>query len=141
MKTSFNGIELIKKHEGLRLRAYLCPGGVWTIGYGHTRLAREGMVITAPRAQELLVEDLSEAELCVLRQGLKINQNQFDALVSFVFNCGSGNFQRSTLLKKAKVNPQDPSIATEFRRWNKASGVVLAGLAARREDELKLYFS
>src|SRR5690554_6672479 len=141
MKTSETGIKLIERHEGLRLGAYLCPAGVWTIGYGHTRTAKLGMSITQQRANKLLRDDLRTAENAVNNQNLQLNQNQFDALVSFVFNVGSGNFRNSTLLKKAKINPADPSIRYEFSRWNKGGGRVLPGLVTRRADEANLYFA
>lgn len=144
MRTSNRGIDLIKKHEGFRPRAYRCPAGVWTIGYGHTGGVKSGDVITAARGEELLREDLAHAERVIDMQCLPLSQNQFDALVSLVFNIGEGNFLRSTLLRKAKRNVNDPAIADEFRKWNKArvSGSLtpLAGLIRRREDELKLYF-
>lgn len=141
MRTSKKGIKIITAHEGLKLGAYLCPAGVWTIGYGHTRTAKQGMSITMQRAEELLRDDLKTAENAVNNQNLKLKQNQFDALVSFVFNVGSGNFRNSTLLRKAKVNPKDPSIRYEFSRWNKGGGRVLPGLVKRREEEANLYFS
>jgi lysozyme len=131
---------MIKKHEGLRLVSYLCPAGVWTIGYGHTLTAREDQTITQEQAVKLLVKDLRHAEGVVNNYNLDINQNQFDALVSFVFNIGSGNFARSTLLRKAIKNAQDATIADEFRRWNKAGGRPLPGLTKRREEEAQLYF-
>jgi|SRR5690554_26037 len=141
MKTSETGIKLIERHEGLRLGAYLCPAGVWTIGYGHTRTAKLGMSITQQRANELLRDDLRTAENAVNNQNLQLNQNQFDALVSFVFNVGSENFRNSTLLRKIKLNVLDPSIKTEFARWIHAKGRVLPGLVKRRGDEANLYFS
>lgn len=145
MKTSNKGIDLIKNHELLRLRAYIDPVGVWTIGYGHTGGVKSGDVITEEQAEALLRADLAIAERAVSDTGLRINQNQFDALVSFVFNVGSGNFARSTLLRKGRVNTLDPSIANEFRKWVKGrvNGqlITLPGLVKRREDELKLYFS
>lgn len=145
MKTSNRGIAMIKAHEGFRSRAYKCPAGIWTIGYGHTGGVKSGDVITEAQGEQLLRADLSTAERAVLAQKLNINQNKFDALVSFTFNVGSGNLTRSTLLKKAKVNANDPTIADEFRKWNKArvNGIltVLPGLTRRREDELKLYFT
>lgn len=144
MRTSNKGIELIKRHEGFRARAYKCPAGVWTIGYGHTGGVNSGDVITEARGEQLLRADLAHAERVVDMQCLPLSQNQFDALVSLVFNIGEGNFIRSTLLRKAKRNVNDSTIADEFRKWNKArvSGSLtpLAGLIRRREDELKLYF-
>lgn len=146
MKTSNKGIELIKRHEGFRSRAYRCPAGVWTIGYGHTAGVKPGDMITEARGEAFLRADLNTAERAVLAHRLPLSQNQFDALVSFVFNVGTGNFTRSTLLRKAKSNVNDLSIAGEFRKWNKARNPktgkleVLPGLTRRREDELKLYF-
>ncbi len=140
MKTSTKGLTLIKAHEGLRLQAYKCPSGVWTIGYGHTATAAQGMVITAQQAEDLLRRDLATAEKNVLSHGLNLNQNRFDALVSFVFNVGGGNFSRSTLLRKIKANHADPSITSEFLKWNKGAGKVLPGLEKRRREEADLYF-
>ena len=141
MKTSRKGIELIKAHEGLRLDAYLCPAGVPTIGYGHTYNVKMGDRITAEQAERLLIGDLAVAETEVNRYGLNINQNQFDALVSFVYNVGARNFRSSTLLKRLKANPNDPDIANQFRRWVYGGGKVLPGLVRRRNDEAKLYFT
>jgi len=141
MKTSQKGIELISLHEGLRLEAYQCPAGVRTIGYGHTKGVKQGDIISKEKAVEFLKEDLVDAENAINKHFKNISQNQFDALVSFVFNVGSGNFQSSTLLKKAKVNPNDKTIADEFAKWNKAKSVVLPGLTKRRKEEASLYFS
>lgn len=150
MKTSNKGIELIKKHEGFVPHAYRCPAGVWTIGYGHTGGVKSGDVITEARAIEFLRADLAIAERAVNSAGLRINQNQFDALVSFVFNVGVGKgrsserpvgFLGSTLLAKAKIDANNPSIADEFRKWIYGGGRILPGLVRRREEELKLYFS
>ena len=140
MKTSDKGIGLIKQYEGLKLHAYLCPAKVWTIGYGHTKGVKKGDVITESRAVDLLKDDLIDAESAVTKQDLAINQNQFDALVSFVYNVGSGAFAGSTLLKKIKKNPNDPLIRTEFAKWNKSKGRVLDGLVKRRKAESDLYF-
>ena len=140
METSQNGLELIKKHEGLKLKAYLCPANVWTIGYGHTRTARQGMVISEQQAEDLLKSDLDISEKVVKHSG-NYNQNQFDALVSFVFNVGSGAFKSSTLLKKIKAGAPESEIRHQFSRWNKANGKELAGLTKRRQDEADLYFS
>lgn len=140
MKTSDNGIEFIKKHEGLRLKAYLCPSGKPTIGYGHTKGVKLGDVITEEEAEQLLREDLIVVENEINRHNLNLNQNQFDALVSFVYNVGIGNFRSSTLLKKIKANPNDESIANEFKRWVYSNGKRLPGLVKRREEEAKLYF-
>jgi len=141
MNTSPKGIALIKEFEGLRLKAYKCPGGVWTIGYGHTAGVKPGMVITEAQAEEYLKEDLFSCENAVNNQKLYINQNQFDALVSLIYNIGIGNFQKSTLLRKARVNPNDNSIMDEFLKWVYSKGRVLPGLQRRRLREIKLYFS
>ena len=141
MKTSPKGIALIKEFEGLRLKAYLCHGGVWTIGYGHTAGVKPGMTITEEQAEQFLKEDLIVFERAVNNQNLSINQNQFDALVSLIYNIGIGNFQKSTLLRKARVNPNDNSIMDEFLKWVYSKGRVLPGLQRRRLAEMKLYFS
>ncbi len=140
METSKKGYEFIKSHEGLRLKAYRCPGGVWTIGYGHTSGVKEGDVITNEQAEELLREDIKKIENKLNALSLNLTQNQFDALVSFIFNVGWSNFKSSTLLKKIKVNPNDPSIRGEFSRWVFANGKKLNGLIKRRKDEAGLYF-
>ena len=141
MKTSPKGIALIKEFEGLRLKAYLCPGGVWTIGYGHTASVKPGMVISEAQAEEYLKADLVRFERYLNGLGLALNKNQFDALVSFIYNVGTGNFSSSTLLRKIRVNPQDNSIMDEFLRWVYSKGRVLPGLQRRRLAEMKLYFS
>ena len=141
MKTSSKGIELIKEHEGFSSRAYLCPAGKWTIGYGHTGGVKSGDVISKWQAEELLRKDVLTAERAVNRQRLPLNQNQFDALVSFTFNLGVGSLQRSTLLRRARVNVNDPGIAAEFKKWVYGGGRVLPGLVKRRQAEATLYFS
>ena len=139
MKTSNNGINLIKQFEGCILSAYKCPAGVWTIGYGHTKDVKQGMKITTNQATNLLKEDLKTYENYVNKYvKVKLNQNQFDALVSFTFNCGGGALKSSTLLKK--LNKGDyTGAANELLRWNKASGKVLAGLTRRRKAEKALF--
>ena len=141
MKTSPKGIALIKEFEGLRLKAYQCPGGVWTIGYGHTAGVKPGMLISKAQAEEYLKADLIAFERYLNGLGLALNQNQFDALVSFIYNVGTGNFSNSTLLRKVRANPQENSIMDEFLRWVYSKGRVLPGLQRRRLDEMKLYFS
>ena len=133
MKTSNKGIELIKSFEGCCLNAYKCPAGIWTIGYGHTFGVKEGQVITQEQAEKYLIEDLTEYELYVMETGLKLNQNQFDALVSFTCNCGVGN------LKKLINNRDIPEIADALLLYNKANGKVLTGLVRRREAERALF--
>ena len=141
METSNKGIELIQKFEGLRLTAYKCPAGVWTIGYGHTKGVQPDMKINLAQATQFLKEDLKSSEKYV-NQYVKvaINQNQFDALVSFTFNCGCGALKSSTLLKK--LNKGDYlGAANEFLRWNKSNGKVLNGLVKRRKAEKELFLT
>jgi len=139
MKTGKAGIELIKSFEGLHLKAYLCPANKWTIGYGHTFFAEEGMEITEERAEDLLRFDLEYFEESVaLLLTVPVRQNQFDALVSFTFNLGVGALKRSTLLRKLNAN-DDYGAAQEFLRWNKAGGKVLDGLIRRRKAEKELF--
>jgi lysozyme len=141
MKTSKKGIELIKSFEGLRLEAYLCPAGVWTIGYGHTKTAKPGQKITSLEAENLLKQDLVSYEAAVNNENLNINQNQFDALVSFAFNCGVGAFRSSTLLRLVKNNPCDANICNQFAKWVNATNGKLPGLIKRRKMEADLYFA
>jgi len=148
MKSSDNGIRLIQEFEGLRLTSYLCSAGVATIGYGATYYqdgskVKLGQTITRDQADQLLKDHLKEFEGSVL--GLlnttKVNQNQFDALVSFCFNLGAGNLAKSQLLRFVKANPKDPKIAAEFAKWNRAGGEVSRGLVRRRKKEAELYFA
>lgn len=139
MQISREGIDLIKRHEGVKLKAYLCPAGVWTIGYGSTRNVTEGMKITLRQAEELLLRDLSRFEKAVNRMvQVELNQQQYDALVSLVFNIGDGAFARSTLLKRLNAGKYHEA-AEQFTRWNKAGGKVLPGLVKRRAEERELF--
>lgn len=141
MRLSQRGLDAIKEHEGLRLRAYDDGVGVLTIGYGHTAGVRAGDQITAEQAEQFLREDVQIFEKTVHDAvHVSISQAQFDALVSLVFNIGAGAFRRSTLL--AKLNAGDYSgAAQEFVRWNQAGGRVLAGLTRRRLAERDLFTS
>ncbi len=141
MKASEKAYSLIRQFEGLRLTAYQCPAGVWTIGYGHTSGVVPGMIITKEQAEEFLRQDSEAVENIVNAECPGLRQCQFDALVSFVFNVGGGNFRKSTLLEKVKANPDDNSIMDEFLRWVYAKGVALPGLQKRRIAEMRLYFS
>lgn len=140
MKIGENGINMIKSFEGFKPEAYLCPANVLTIGYGHTKNVKVGQRVTEAQATELLKSDLAHAENVVNSYNLRLTNNQFDALVSFVFNCGEGNFAKSTLLKMIKVNPNSNNIRLEFLKWNKGGGRVLLGLTRRRKAEADLYF-
>jgi len=145
--TSLLGLNLIKKYEGLRLTAYLCPAGVPTIGYGSTRYPDGRKVILGEKlssekeATQLLLATMTSFEAAVNKHLPNLNQCQFDALVSFAYIVGTGAFIKSTLLKKAKVNPSDPSIVDEFQKWVRGGGKVLPGLVTRRREEANLYFS
>ena len=141
IKASEKAYSLIRQFEGLRLTAYRCPAGVWTVGYGHTSGVVPEMSITKEQAEAFLRQDIASVENIVNAERLNLRQCQFDALVSFVFNVGGGNFRKSTLLRKAKANPDDNSIMDEFLRWVYAKGVVLPGLQKRRLAEMRLYFS
>lgn len=141
MRTSQNGINLIKGFESLRVEAYRCPAGVWTIGYGHIAGVKRGDRIDAQKAEQLLADDLRESEAVVSRECPGLSQNRFDALVSFVFNVGETQFLRSTLLKCVRANPANTNIRYELSRWTRSKGVELAGLIRRRRVEADLYFS
>lgn len=135
MKLSERGLDLIKKYEGLRLKAYRDSVGIWTIGYGSTFNVREGMEVTEKQAEDLLWRDVHVAEVCVNGSvTVPLSQGEFDALVSFVFNLGCGKFRSSTLLRKLNGSDYDGA-AAEFARWTRAGGEVLAGLVSRREAE------
>ena len=142
--TSVERIDMIKKHEALRLEAYLPTAhDVWTIGWGHTATARQGMTITTPQAEKLLRDDLKWVRE-VLAKDVKVplTQPQYDALASFVFNLGGANFRSSTLLKK--LNAKDyTGAADELLKWDKQrqSGkmVTLRGLTKRRKEERELF--
>ena len=141
MKASVDAYELIKQFEGLRLKAYLCPAGIWTIGYGHTSGVSPNSFITIQEADEYLHRDVATIEMQLNKLNLSLSQCQWDAIVSFVFNVGIGNFESSTLLAKIRINPEDNSIIDEFLRWVYANGKVMKGLQKRRLAEMKLYFS
>lgn len=143
---SENGLSMIASFESFEPKAYYCPAGVLTIGYGHTgtnaqgQELQEGDTVSHEQAMRLLYEDVLWAEDAVNEQRLHLTQNQFDALVSFVFNVGATAFAHSTLLKKLKSCDFEDA-ADEFLRWNKAGGKVLRGLTARREAERDLFLS
>lgn len=141
MKISDKGINLIKEFEGCRLEAYKCPAGVWTIGYGHTgkvsgKAICSGMKITASKAVSLLKSDLAQFEKAVENCNaltFKPNQNQFDALVSFAYNCGVGSL--NTLVKDRGASV----VSEKLLLYNKANGKELAGLTRRRKAEKALF--
>lgn len=136
------GLDLVKSFEGLKLRAYLCPAKVWTIGYGSTGPhVTPGKVINEAQADELLQDDLDRFEKAVTRLvTVPLTQNQYDALVSFAFNVGISALERSTLLKRVNAKLFDQAKA-EFAKWNRAGGRPLAGLTRRRAAEAALFGS
>lgn len=139
-KVSQKGLDLLKRHEGLRLEAYMpTPNDVPTIGYGHTKGVKMGMKITREQAEQFLIEDLAWVERAIAKYvQVPLNQNQYDALVSFIYNVGAGAFLRSTLLKK--LNEGDyKEVPRQLMRWNKQKGKVLAGLTKRRKEESLLW--
>jgi len=147
MKASNNAVKLIAQFEGFESKPYICSGGVVTIGYGTTiypsgvKVNMNDSAITKQQAEEYLLNDINKfsngVDLLVRKN---INQNQFDALVSFAYNVGLGNLSNSTLLKLINVDPNNSLIKNEFIKWNKAKGKVLAGLTRRRNAEANLYF-
>ena len=142
MITSDKGIALIKQFEGLRLAAYDDGGGVWTIGVGHTGPeVVPGLTIDDAEATRLLKSDLSAAEQCVDEcVEVELTQEQFDALVSFVFNLGCSQFKASTLLRLLNAGNYEGA-KSQFSRWNKDNGRVLPGLVSRRAAEAELFQS
>lgn len=147
-KLSKQGLDLIKKYEGFRANPYKCPAGVPTIGYGATyypdgkRVKMTDSPITEKQASEMLKTMVIPYEKAVDTYCVdSINQNQFDALVSFAYNVGTNALKNSTLLKKLNINANDPTIKDEFMKWTKAGGKTLKGLVTRRTEESTLYFS
>tara|TARA_Y100000356_G_scaffold64086_1_gene52368 strand:+ start:1746 stop:2177 length:432 start_codon:yes stop_codon:yes gene_type:complete len=133
------GLALIKKFEGCELKAYQCSAGVWTIGYGHTKDVVEGMEITQEEAEQMLVDELHEYESYINKYvTVALSQNQFDALVSWVYNLGPVNLTASTMLKVLNSGEYE-DVPAQMKRWNKAGGKVLEGLIRRREAEACLF--
>jgi len=141
------GIAIIRKYEGLRLQAYICPSGLATIGFGATFFengtrVQLGDKISRDRADQLLffqVKLFAEEVRRTVKSN--INENQLGALVSFCFNVGGAAFAKSTLAKKVNANPSDSTIRNEFMRWTRGGGKVLPGLVKRREEEANLYYA
>lgn len=163
-RASQAAIDLIKRFEGIEdgdpstvnLDPYLCPAGYWTIGWGHVVLDRSGRMLHGPenkaaaraifpggitmaQAEDLLRQDLPERETAVRNLvRVPLHQNQFDALVDFVFNLGAANFGSSTLLRLLNAGNY-AAAAAEFPKWNKSGGRALAGLTRRRDAERALF--
>ena len=135
MHISDKGLDLIKRFEGFRDTAYLCPAGVWTIGYGHTQDVKEGDTISQDKAEALLREEVAakyEPIVTANTEGLELTQGQFDALVSFVYNVGAYNFETSHLLAHLKAGDIDAA-AAQFERWNKAGAPLSVSCSCRNE--------
>ena len=139
MTTSRKGLQLIKEFEGLRLGSYKCPAGFWTIGYGHTKGVKQGQVIDQMRADDMLIEDIAPIERLLNSIGINFRQEQFDALVSWIFNLGQDSFKNSTILKRIMDNADDTEIADQIIRWVYASGKILTGLKKRRIAEANMF--
>jgi len=148
MKIDKKGLSLIAEFEGLSLKPYKCSASIPTIGFGSTyyengtRVQMSDAPITKQRAEQLLQHTADRFASKVDNLIKKpVTQNQFNALVSFAFNVGSGALASSTLLKLVNINPNDPMIAKEFLRWNKVNKVPVQGLTNRRIKESALYFT
>jgi len=140
MKPSQACIDFIKSFEGFKAHAYLCPAGVWTIGYGTTEYVDPGDTVTEEEACELLRKDVQEAADAVDDLvDVELTQSQYDALCSFIYNVGREAFRNSTMLKMLNQGKSAKEIGPQFLRWNKANGQVLAGLSRRREDEKRMF--
>lgn len=139
MTTSNRGKQLIKDFEGLRLKAYRCPAGVATIGWGHTKGVKMGQTITEAQAEDLLVEDIAPIERQLNVLGINFRQEQFDALVSWIFNLGAGNFTKSTLCKRILLGAADEEITDQIVKWTYSSGKQLVGLMKRRVAEANMF--
>ena len=139
MNLGYNGTKILKFFEGCKLTAYQDSVGVWTIGYGHTKGVKPGMTITQEEAEQMLENELAEYEGYIEKYvTVPLTQNQFDALVVWVYNLGPTNLRRSTLLKE--LNSGNYTAAgKEITKWNKAGGKVLTGLVKRREAEAELF--
>lgn len=131
--------KMIGQFEGIEFKAYRCPAGVLTIGIGHTKGVKKGDVITKEKAYELLEEDVKPIEDYLNSIKICKTQGEFDALVDFIFNLGTGNFKSSTLYKYIKAGRSDREICSQFKRWVYAGGEKLNGLVRRREAECEMW--
>ncbi len=147
MKLDANGYKLIQGFEGLSLVPYLCSAKVATIGWGNVfypsgiKVTMQDKPISLATASWMFrtIADRFAVDVDKLIKA-NINQNQFNAIASLAYNIGIGGLAKSTLLKKVNINPNDPTIAAEFAKWNKVGGKVVNGLTKRRAIEAKLYF-
>ena len=139
MNISQEGLSLIKRFEGCELQAYKCAAGVWTIGYGSTKGVKEGDTISQEEADKLLLHEMEEYEGYINDMvTVDLEQNQFDAMVYWVFILGPANLKVSTLLKVLNAKDYE-GVPAQIKRWNKAGGKVLQGLIRRREAESLLF--
>lgn len=143
MKLSQAGLDLIKRFEGCKLKAYQDAVGIWTIGYGHTGPnVHDGLTITQKQADDILAQDVGRfASGVAANVRVSLTQSEFDALVSFAFNVGLGAFKTSTLLRLLNDDADRNVVASQFLRWNKAGDKVLEGLTKRRNAEKALFLS
>lgn len=139
MKISQKGIDLIKRFERCKLYAYRDSVGIPTIGYGHTKGVKMGMSITQKQADEFLLEDIKPCERVLSAMGINYTQNQFDALVSWIFNLGEGKFKGSTMYKRIVAKEKDYRVTDEMIRWVNAGGKPLLGLKRRRVAEANMF--
>lgn len=139
MKISDSGLSLIKRYEGCRLKAYKDSVGVWTIGWGNTSHAKAGMVITQQQAETFLKDDIKPIETLLNGMGINYTQGQFDALTSWVFNLGIGNFKSSTMYKYIVARKSDLDITDQMVKWHNAGGKPLLGLKKRRSEEANMF--
>lgn len=141
MTYSKNALAMTESFEGCRLQAYQDSTGVWTIGYGHTRGVFRGMTCSQAQAETWLEEDVRKASHAVeMLVHVQLTQGEFDALTDFAFNCGPGKLLGSTMLRKLNAGDY-AGAAAEFVKWDKAGGVVVAGLLRRRYAEQKEFLS
>lgn len=139
MNTSQKGLDIIKKYEGCKLYAYRCPAGVLTIGYGHIKGVKAGQAITQAQAEQFLREDIRPLETLLNDMRLNFKQNQFDALISWIFNLGAANFKSSTMYKKIIARADDLDITDQMVKWYNAAGRPLLGLKKRRVEEANTF--
>ena len=140
MRISDKGLELIKDFEGCELEAYKCAAGVWTIGYGHTKDVKEGDTWSQEKAEHMLSKELEDEYEHYVNSLVTVpmNQCQFDALCSWVYNLGPANLKKSSMLRVLNEGKYD-EVPAQIKRWNKAGGKVLDGLIRRRQAEAEMF--
>lgn len=139
MTISEKGVELIKRFEGCKLYAYRDSVGVPSIGFGHTKNVKMGMSITQKQAEDFLQDDIKLCERVLNAMGVNYTQNQFDSLVSWIFNLGEGKFKGSTMYKKIVAHASDTEITDQMVKWVNAGGKPLLGLKRRRREEANMF--